>query len=336
MDFLADLIIKLDKENTNRNEEDIFLKSPISYTGNKYRILSQILPFVNQSGSSMVDLFCGGATFGINTKFNKVYFVDSNEQVIKLLELIYTTDFEEFIRNIIKIINNYGLSLSLLNGYQTYKDKNLMKNDNNGLKTHNTDGYYKLRNDYNLVQNKYSDDAITKLYVLMQYSFNNDIRFSKTGSFNLPVGKTDFNYQNLKKLYMFSKLKKIKDYRFIHSDFRNSEIYSIIKNSDFVYLDPPYLITNAVYNESGGWNETLESELLLFIDKLIKIKQSFVLSNILEKKGFENKLLKLWLEKNRKWVRVIDIDYHYRSSSYNKIKRDSNEREIIVISNYND
>lgn len=34
------------------------------------------------------------------------------------------------------------------------------------------------------------------------------------------------------------------------------------------YVDPPYIITCATYNEQGGWGETEEKDLLAFLDKL--------------------------------------------------------------------
>ncbi|WP_306306929.1 DNA adenine methylase [Helicobacter cinaedi] len=39
---------------------------------------------------------------------------------------------------------------------------------------------------------------------------------------------------------------------------------SKINENDFVYIDPPYLITCATYNENGGWDEQDEKDLLVF------------------------------------------------------------------------
>ena len=45
----------------------------------------------------MVDLFCGGATVGLNVEAKKVYFVDNNERVINLLVFLAKQNFEDFI-----------------------------------------------------------------------------------------------------------------------------------------------------------------------------------------------------------------------------------------------
>ena len=53
-------------------------KSPLNYTGNKLRILNQIIPLFPEEIHTMIDLFCGGATVGINVDCDVVYFVDCN------------------------------------------------------------------------------------------------------------------------------------------------------------------------------------------------------------------------------------------------------------------
>lgn len=54
---------------------------------------------------------------------------------------------------------------------------------------------------------------------------------------------------------------------FTCKDFREFDI-SELDSNDFVYVDPPYLITCATYNEQGGWNEESERDLLAFLDTL--------------------------------------------------------------------
>ncbi|WP_274599342.1 hypothetical protein [Enterococcus faecium] len=44
-----------------------------------------------------------------------------------------------------------------------------------------------------------------------------------------------------------------------------------IDTGDFIYADPPYLITTAAYNENGGWSEKDEKDLYDYLDKQMKI-----------------------------------------------------------------
>lgn len=306
------------------------IKSPLNYTGNKYRILPQIQQHFPKNIKVMVDLFCGGATVGLNTPCEKVIFIDNNERVIDLLKFLSNSDYEDLYCKIVEQINKYGLSFSARNTYSYYKKQINDINSNNGLKLYNSDGYYKLRADYNNLKNKNSDYANLLLYLLMVYAFNNDIRFSKDGNFNLPVGKTDMNKNNLNKLKSYIERVKEIDCQFICSDFRSQQVLDILKSADFIYIDPPYLITTAVYNESNKWNESSEKDLLNLLDIFLASNIPFVLSNVLEKKGLKNELLYSWIIKNHNYIEVIDIDYHYRSASYNKKNRDAQEREIII------
>ena len=178
------------------------------------------------------------------------------------------------------------------------------------------------------MSNKNTDKANILLYILMVYGFNNDIRFNNFGEFNLPVGKTDFNKNNYEKLIAYNKRAKETVYEFICADFRSKEVNEILKKATFVYCDPPYLITTAVYNENDGWNCSKEEALLKLLSKLEKKNIPFALSNVLKTKLRTNTQLENWIE-NNDYI-VHKINYHYKSSSYNKKNRDREEQEILV------
>jgi len=59
------------------------------------------------------------------------------------------------------------------------------------LSSYNKDGFNRLRNDFNDKKEK-DDEYYLMLYLLIVYSFNNQLRFNRKGEFNLPVGKRDF------------------------------------------------------------------------------------------------------------------------------------------------
>jgi DNA adenine methylase Dam len=319
------------KFNMPMKSESPKYKSPLNYTGNKYRILPQILPHVPKNIDTMVDLFCGGATVGINVPCKNVKFVDGNPRVIGLLRYLASCDFNQLLHVLENFIEHYHLSYSAQNTYAYYKNLTQDKNYNNGLKEYNKEGFYQLRADYNSILDKDSEIANQMLYLLMVYAFNNDIRFSRCGHFNLPVGKTDLNKQNINKLKDYiSRVQQI-NAEFICSDFRSQCVTELIELADFVYMDPPYLITDAVYNESGQWGVQQEEELLEIINNMLSINKPFMLSNVLCKEGSSNEPLMNWVREHFKEIKVIDIDYHYKGASYNKKNRNANEREIIII-----
>lgn len=313
---------------------DTFVKSPLNYTGNKYRILSQIRPHFPQTIGTMVDLFCGGATVGLNTPCYKVRFVDNNPYVIRLLQYLAGCRFDTLLRDLENLIRQYGLSYSAQNSYSFYYQKQTDQvHRNNGLKEYNSQGFYQLREDYNALADKASERANLMLYLLIIYGFNNDIRFSRDGYFNLPVGKTDLNKNNIRKLKAYIERVQSIQADFICGDFRSEEIQNIILSADFVYADPPYLITNAVYNESDKWNLQAEQALLSLLDKMTQQHIPFALSNMIEKGQRKNVPLDNWLHRHQKDVQVIDIDFHYRGAYYNKKERNG-EREILIVPEY--
>lgn len=311
------------------------VKSPLNYTGNKFRILPQILPHFPKDIDTMVDLFCGGATVGLNTPCKHVIFIDSNPYVIGLLQYLASCEFELLLSQLEQLINHYGLSYSASKSYAYFfnqQDANV--NRNNGLKAYNQPGFLHLRNDYNALADKTSERANLLLYLLIVYGFNNDIRFSNDHRFNLPAGKTDLNRNNITKLREYIERVQSIDAEFICGDFRQQPVHDTILQADFVYMDPPYLITDATYNESGRWGIIAEQDLLHLIDELIARRTHFALSNIISKGDKFNMPLFEWQQDRQDVTQLIDIDYHYRGAYYNKIER-AGEREILIIPRYN-
>lgn len=304
-----------------------YIKSPINYTGNKYRILPQITKYFPDKINTFVDLFCGGATVGFNVNAEHVILIDSNPRVINLLKVLASENIDKIIKEIESNISKYNLSYSLKNTYAYYR-RNGYVVGNNGLKNYNSLGFYKLREDYNCLSNKNTFKANIMLYTLMAYGFNNDIRFNSDGNYNLPVGKTDFNKNNYEKLVSYNKRAKNISYEFICADFRSNKVKKIIHSADFVYCDPPYLITTAVYNENHGWSEKEENDLLDLLKEIDTNNKRFALSNVLKKVDRTNTILQKWIINNK--FNKHNIEYHYRSASYNKKNRNGEEEEVLV------
>ncbi|WP_413854059.1 DNA adenine methylase, partial [Candidatus Ruminimicrobium bovinum] len=64
------------------------VKTPLNYTGNKSRILDQLIQFFPKEIDRFVDLCCGGASVGLNVKANSVVCIDINSYVIDLLRTL--------------------------------------------------------------------------------------------------------------------------------------------------------------------------------------------------------------------------------------------------------
>lgn len=303
-------------------------KSPINYTGNKYRILPQFITYFPKNVNKCMDLFTGGSTVAINLIATEVIAIDNNPKVINLLKFLKKQNYLKLINKIDSTIEKYNLSNSYRYGYSYYRE---YVEGNNGLKKYNLDGYNNLKKDYNNLSNKNTDKANLYLYLLMVYGFNNDIRFNSKGEFNLPVGKTDMNKSNRDKLEKYISACENKKINYICKDFKKIKEKEF-EDIDFVYADPPYLITDAVYNENDGWGKEDEIALLGLLDNLHNKGLKFALSNVLQKKklNIKNEIIYNWLENNKDKYFVNKIDYHYRSASYNKKNRDGLEEEVLI------
>ena len=300
------------------------IQSPLNYTGGKYKLLPQILPLFPKNIEHFFDIFCGGCNVGINVECREVTFADNNERLIYLYQTFQNLEKDEIFNWIYKIISDYGLSLVSRDGYKFYNCES-----SEGLGAYNRKPFNKLREDFNK-STVFDYYYYVMMYVMIVYAFNNQIRFNDAGNFNLPVGKRDFNEKMQAKLLAFIEKIQSGNYKFVCQDFRNFDVGKTSKK-DFVYADPPYLITCATYNEKGSWNISDEIDLLKFLDKLQNNGIKFALSNVLRSKGKENKILLEWLDKNSKIYRVVHLKYSYANSNYHKTDRNAESDEVLIM-----
>ena len=304
----------------NFQQKDDIIYSPLNYIGGKGKLLPQILPHFPSQIDTFVDLFCGGCNVGINVSANKYIYNDIDAHIIDLFNFFKTINIDDFISKVEKTIKRYNLSNSSQNGYSFYGCTG-----GEGLGNYNKNYFLNLRNDFNNHKTK-DEEYFILFYTIILFSFNNQIRFNSKGEFNLPVGKRDFNDNMKKKLKVFvTKLQK-QDSTFVNNDFSK---VSFPQNS-FVYIDPPYLISNATYNEKNQWNEDKEKELLNFIDSLLDNGIPFALSNVLHHKGKTNDILCSWCEKNKNKINVIHLNFNYNNCNYQTTTKEHTDEVLII------
>lgn len=281
-----------------------FIKSPLNYTGGKYKLLPQLLELFPKEVDTFVDLFAGGGNVAVNVSAKHIIYNDIMWQVPEMLQEFKSVGVEECLQRIDYFIEAYELS----------KD--------------NREGYLRLRERYNnSFDLEFSVTDPLMLYTLICYSFNNQIRFNGKHEYNMPFGKnrSSFNPALREKFVAFvNRLQEI-DIQFFSNDFRELKTGGL-KGSDFVYCDPPYLITVASYNENGGWGEQAERELLSKLDEIDKAGVRFGLSNVLESKGKENTILKEWAKR----YKVNYLEHTYSNCSYHKKDKESKDVEVLI------
>lgn len=280
-----------------------FIQSPLNYTGGKYKLLKQIVPLLPKDIDIFVDLFGGGLNVGANINAKIIVYNELDTNVFNIVKGIYKSE-DTIIADIDKIINQYQLSKT------------------------NKEGYLQLREDWNKSDNK---DWV-RLYTLICHSFNNQIRFNSKGEYNMPFGKdrSEFNPKLREKFMKFRELIQSKKVFFYNKSFEELTSSSKNNSSYTYYIDPPYLITTASYNENGGWNEDMERLLYSEVDKLNSNGCKFALSNVIEHKGKSNSILKEWMKK----YNVYYLDYHYNNCNYQSKNTDKNPTIEVLITNY--
>ncbi len=297
------------------------IESPLNYTGGKCKLLSQILPLFPKDIERFVDIFCGGCNVGSNVNSSSTLFNDSNKMIVSLFKVLKENSLEVTKKKIYGIIDKYSLSLVSNYGYEHYGCSS-----GDGLAKYNKPHFIRLRNDFNHRKRK-DDDYYYMFYVLIVYAFNNQIRFNSKNEYNLPVGKRDFNESMEAKLTNFIHYLQTNNVSFSSKDFRKVELNS---ETDFVYADPPYLITCATYNENGGWGEEEEISLLNFLDNISEKGIKFALSNVLSSKGKKNNILLSWLNKHNEY-KVIHLDFTYSNSNYHTKDKKTKSDEVLII-----
>lgn len=254
--------------------DDASYVSPLNFIGGKYDLLPFFKAHMPKNINTFFDLFAGGFNVGINIDADKIVYNDINFKVRELLEYITDADIAEFYRYVVKTIQKLGLSKE------------------------NKDAYMRLRDKYNGTHISRRD--CRDLFLLIMYGFQQQIRFNGDLDYNNPVGQAGFNDRVLEKLVSFSRITKEKKVFYYSEDY---ELFAErITPDDFVYLDPPYLITLGSYNDGkrgfNGWNEKEERRLLAFIERLDSRGIRFMLSNVLEHKEKKNEILREWIERN--------------------------------------
>ena len=267
-----------------------------------------------------IEPFVGGGSSFLNSIGKKYILNDIDENVIKLHKELgkYANKKNELLNKLYKIIDYYGLSCS-------YRGMNVPKElKEKYVKTYyskyNKEAYLKMKADYNKNKND-----ILLLYLLLVYGFNHMIRFNSKGDFNLPVGNVDFNKNVYTALTNYLDFRKNNEIIFKNTDYKNFLNKIEIKENDYVFLDPPYLISMSEYNKL--WNEDKEKELCEFLDNLNEKGIKFGITNLITHKGKENVTFNNWAEK----YNVYNINSNYISFNDNSIKHNSKE---VFVTNY--
>lgn len=165
--------------------------------------------------SMFVDAFGGSGTVLMNTDADYYIYNDINPYVSSIVSGLFSTPYDEIIKQIENIISEYDLSMI------------------------NKEGFERLRDSYNNGRK----DWIT-LYTLMCHSFNHQFRFNNKHEYNSSFGKNRsyFSDRQRQDLLALKQRFENKDPIIVSSKNAFNFDFSDFNENDLIYFDPPILI----------------------------------------------------------------------------------------------
>ena len=296
------------------------LRSPLFYVGDKYKLMEEIRTYFPTNIGKFVEPFVGGGSVFMNTVAEQYFLNDIDRYIICLHKYLCKAANRQpsFFSHLEGLIKRYGLSYSYKEDIIPAELKRQYKKTY--FAKYNKSAYEQMRTDFN----ESSKDDMSILYLLLIYGFNRMLRFNKSGDFNLPVGNVDFNANVVAALMNYFQEVKSKEPKWYNLDYKAFLKRIHLSENDFVYLDPPYLITFSEYNKL--WNEQDEQELLQLLDQLHERNIRFAISNVTHYKDRRNDIFIEWSQK----YHTHPIKSNYISYHDNSIKQ-FNE---VLVTNY--
>ncbi len=293
-------------------------RSPIFYVGDKSKLLPQLLPNFPTEIDRYVEPFLGGGAVSLNVLAQTYRLSDNSTHLISVHKrLRKVSRVGNLVDEVCCRIKRHGLTCTYLG--DSVSARLISRFPKTYFAEANREAFLKLRSAVNSSQ----DPDPLDLYILVIYGFNRMWRFNSSGEFNVPVGNVDFNAKTAAALADFVEFhSKHKNVTLASLDFKNSVTQLDLGPNDFVYLDPPYLITQAEYN--ARWQAKDDEDLREVFESLHSRGVRVAMSNVLQYRESRNISLERWARA----FRVIDVRSNYINRFDNRQKT---IREVLIV-----
>jgi len=220
------------------------LRSPLRWAGSKRQLLPQLEQFWRPTDGKYIEAFAGSACLFFHIQPDVAILNDTNSDLI----------------NAFKVLSNHPI---LLHHYLT------------GIKK-TAETYYKQRKS-NCGLDDF--DAAVRFFYLNRHCFNGIYRTNRAGQFNVPFGGDKAGgFPSIEQWLRAARLLSRADLKC--EDFEKV-VLDNVKAGDFVYLDPPYAVSNRrVFVQYSG-NEFGINDLKRLrsvMDQIDRIGATFVVS----------------------------------------------------------
>ncbi len=289
-------------------EKNEYIEPLFAYLGNKHKLLPDIIKLFPDNIGTFVDAFAGSAVVGVNVNADTVIINETNAFLLGIYKGLHTIQPDKAWNLVISIADKYKLSKE------------------------NAEGYYKCRADYNLIP---YNERVNKYWYwglcLVYHSFNRStVQENSMKEYNAPFGSFKVNMALAEsKFKRFAEKLYQGKFVFSNCDYKEKEQ----KESTFIYIDPPYLITTATYNKS--WNLEKEQELYRYLEELNDKGIRWAFSNVFRNNGKDNVVLREWVKKMQENHKNIHLYYLNAEYSHANFRRKNKGKTVeILLTNY--
>lgn len=277
--------------------------SPIRYQGCKRTLIPTILEHMpdQKDCDRLIDAFGGSATVVLNMPHTRRVYNELNPHVYEIVRLLASEDPKRTLSRIKRVVKRWSLTNSNEWAYDNFRDH---------------------------VQKK--QDPLLN-YIAHRHAHSNLLRFNQSGEYNVPfgdrglIGKFDDLEQELVQFH--SAMQGVHVVNYTYTDLLN-KLRKQLNSSTIVYFDPPYLASGAAAYGSK-WTEIDEIKLLHVLEWLTQQGVLWMLSNVVQHRHFENKMLKKWLKKN-----AVNVYYPSKTYAMANAQDDSHSTVEILATNY--
>lgn len=278
------------------------IRSLLTYQGSKFQLIKHVWKRLPEDLECFHDVFGGGATVSINMvgRCDRVFYNELNDKVVEILEWLSSLEPQQLIDWVDAEMKKHKLSAKNVEAFNNYVAH------------------------YNKNQNP------ATLFLLCKHAFSGLMRFNSSGKFNYSHGKRSFAKSKERDIRIRKVLSVLPQLEVYNLDYKLYLKEVKPSKKDLIYFDPPYLASGD-NTYKGSWSEDSELELLKVLDALNRMGRRWMLSNVIEHRGHENKILKKWSKKYNCY-KVTAPEYKlHRGGAY---EEDESGTIEVIITNY--
>ncbi len=283
------------------------MKPLIKYRGGKSKEIHRLMKYIPKYSGRYIEPFFGGGALFFHLEPKKAIINDINSKLISFY-LGVRNNFDVLKKELAEIEKIYTTNRKKFEELKRKTPDKRVEDDNELL-------YYQLRDMFNgLIEKRYSD--VLLYFFINKTAYSGMIRYNAKGEFNVPYGRYAHLNTSLVTKAHSNLLAKAEIY---HLDY--SEIFKMVSDDDFMFLDPPY---DCIFSDYGnveykdGFSENNHIE-LANLYKQLKCKALMVIGRApLTEKLYEDYI----------------VEKYGKSYSVNIRNRFKAEANHIIISNY--